>query len=150
MSLIVVVVIVTALSFDFTNGFHDTANSMATSVATGALRPRVAVLASAVLNLVGAFLSIQVAKTVTSGLVDEARITPTIIFAGLVAAVIAKVRADLRGSRGHTAAGSHSSRIADRARPRTPSAGRRSAGFGQAVRVAISARNVWKPAAARA
>jgi inorganic phosphate transporter, PiT family len=88
MSFIVVLVIVTALAFDFTNGFHDTANAMATSVATGALRPRVAVAVSAVLNLAGAFLSIQVAKTVTSGLVDEKKVTPTIIFAGLVAAIM--------------------------------------------------------------
>jgi inorganic phosphate transporter, PiT family len=57
LSLIVLAVIITALLFDFTNGFHDTANAMATSVATGALAPRVAVAISAVLNLVGAFLS---------------------------------------------------------------------------------------------
>jgi PiT family inorganic phosphate transporter len=88
MSLIVIVVIITALTFDFTNGFHDTANAMATSVATGALRPRVAVLVSAVLNLAGAFLSLQVAKTVASGLVDEGRVTPTVIFAGLVGAIL--------------------------------------------------------------
>jgi inorganic phosphate transporter, PiT family len=88
MSLIVVLVIVTALAFDFTNGFHDTANAMATSVATGALRPKVAVLVSAVLNLAGAFLSLEVAKTVASGLVDEGRVTPTIIFAGLVGAIL--------------------------------------------------------------
>jgi inorganic phosphate transporter, PiT family len=88
MTVIVLAVIVTALAFDFTNGFHDTANAMATSVATGALRPRVAVLVSAVLNLVGAFLSLQVAKTVASGLVDEARVTPAIVFAGLIAAIL--------------------------------------------------------------
>ncbi len=62
-------VIVTALAFDFTNGFHDTANAMATSIATGALRPRVAVGLSAVLNLVGAFLSVEVALTVTNAVV---------------------------------------------------------------------------------
>jgi PiT family inorganic phosphate transporter len=88
MSLIVILVIVTALSFDFTNGFHDTANAMATSVATGALRPRVAVAISAVLNLAGAFLSLEVAKTVASGLVDENVITPAVIFAGLIGAII--------------------------------------------------------------
>jgi PiT family inorganic phosphate transporter len=88
MSAIVIVVIITALAFDFTNGFHDTANAMATSVATGALKPRIAVLLSAVLNLAGAFLSLQVAKTVTSGLVDEAQVTPKIIFAGLVGAIL--------------------------------------------------------------
>ncbi|ADJ43040.1 inorganic phosphate transporter PiT family [Amycolatopsis mediterranei S699] len=65
-SLLVVVVVITALIFDFTNGFHDTANSMATSIATGALRTRVAVAISAVLNLVGAFLSVEVAKTISS------------------------------------------------------------------------------------
>jgi len=58
MSVVVVAVVVTALLFDFTNGFHDTANAMATSIATGALKPRVAVAVSAVLNLVGAFLSV--------------------------------------------------------------------------------------------
>ena len=61
---ILVLVVGTALAFDFTNGFHDTGNAMATSIATGALKPKVAVALSAVLNLVGAFLSIEVAKTV--------------------------------------------------------------------------------------
>jgi PiT family inorganic phosphate transporter len=87
-SVIVVVVVVTALIFDFTNGFHDTANAMATSIATGALRPKVAVLVAGVLNLVGAFLSVEVARTVSSGLVDETRITPVVIFAGLVGAIV--------------------------------------------------------------
>ena len=82
MSVAVIAVVLTALVFDFTNGFHDTANAMATSIATGALRPRVAVLLAGVLNLVGAFLSVQVALTISSGLVDEARITPEVIFAG--------------------------------------------------------------------
>lgn len=59
-------VILTSLAFDFTNGFHDTANAMATSIATGALKPKTAVALSAVLNLVGAFLSVQVALTVTN------------------------------------------------------------------------------------
>ena len=68
-SVILTLVIITALGFDFTNGFHDTANAMATSIATGALRPKVAVLLSGVLNLVGAFLSIQVALTVTNAVV---------------------------------------------------------------------------------
>jgi PiT family inorganic phosphate transporter len=62
-------VVVTALGFDFTNGFHDTANAMATSIATGALRPKVAVALSALLNLVGAFLSVAVALTVTNAVV---------------------------------------------------------------------------------
>jgi PiT family inorganic phosphate transporter len=88
MSVIVLAVLVTALLFDFTNGFHDTANAMATSIATGALRPKVAVLLAGVLNLVGAFLSVQVAKTVSSGLVDESKITPVVIFGGLVGAIL--------------------------------------------------------------
>ena len=61
-----VLVIITALAFDFTNGFHDTANAMATSIATKALRPRAAVMLCASLNLVGAFLSVNVALTVTN------------------------------------------------------------------------------------
>jgi PiT family inorganic phosphate transporter len=66
---LLLLVIVTALAFDFTNGFHDTANAMATSIATGALAPKVAVTLSAILNLVGAFLSIEVALTVTNAVV---------------------------------------------------------------------------------
>ena len=88
MSTLVIAVVLTALVFDFTNGFHDTANAMATSIATGALRPRVAVVLAGVLNLVGAFLSVQVALTISSGLVDEARITPAVIFGGLVGAIL--------------------------------------------------------------
>jgi PiT family inorganic phosphate transporter len=88
LSLIVIVVVVTALAFDFTNGFHDTANAMATSIATGALKPKVAVTIAGVLNLVGAFLSVEVAKTISSGLVDETKISPVVIFAGLVGAIL--------------------------------------------------------------
>ncbi len=88
LSLIVILVVVTALAFDFTNGFHDTANAMATSIATGALRPKTAVIIAGALNLVGAFLSVEVAKTISSGLVNEARITPVVIFAGLVGAIL--------------------------------------------------------------
>jgi hypothetical protein len=88
MSTLVIAVVLTALVFDFTNGFHDTANAMATSIATGALRPRVAVVLAGVLNLLGAFLSVQVALTISSGLVDEARITPAVIFGGLVGAIL--------------------------------------------------------------
>ena len=68
-TLVLVLVVVTALGFDFTNGFHDTGNAMATSIATGALRPKVAVALSAVMNLVGAFLSVAVALTVTNAVV---------------------------------------------------------------------------------
>ncbi|WP_016907237.1 inorganic phosphate transporter [Streptomyces xiaopingdaonensis] len=88
-TLLIGIVIVTALVFDFTNGFHDTANAMATTISTGALKPKVAVGMSAVLNLVGAFLSIEVAKTISSGIIDEsAGVRPEVIFAGLVGAVI--------------------------------------------------------------
>jgi len=69
-TVILVLVIVTALAFDFTNGFHDTGNAMATSIATGALKPKVAVGLSAILNLVGAFLSVEVALTITNAVVD--------------------------------------------------------------------------------
>lgn len=64
-TLVVALVIALALFFDFTNGFHDTANAMATPIATGALRPKVAVAIAAVLNLVGAFLSTEVARTIS-------------------------------------------------------------------------------------
>jgi PiT family inorganic phosphate transporter len=88
MNTIVVLVIISALLFDFTNGFHDTANAMATSIATGALSPRAAVLISGALNLVGAFLSVEVARTISSGLVDDTRITATVIFGGLIGAIL--------------------------------------------------------------
>jgi PiT family inorganic phosphate transporter len=89
----VVLVVVFALVFDFTNGFHDTANAMATSVATGALKPRTAVVIAGVLNLVGAFLSTEVAKTISSGIIrtdssGHEMITPALIFAGLVGAIV--------------------------------------------------------------
>lgn len=91
-SLLLVLVVVTALAFDFTNGFHDTANAMATSIATGALRPRVAVAISAVANLVGAFLSTEVAKTISGGLIrgegQGFQIQLAWIFAGLVGAIL--------------------------------------------------------------
>ncbi|MFJ1600430.1 anion permease [Streptomyces sp. NPDC088261] len=85
---LVAIVIVTALAFDFTNGFHDTANAMATSIATGALRPKVAVLISGVLNVVGAFLSTEVAKTISGGIVNDSLVTPAMIFAGLIGAIL--------------------------------------------------------------
>ena len=81
-------VVVTALGFDFTNGFHDTGNAMATSIATGALPPRIAVAISGVLNLVGAFLSTAVAATIASGLVETHLVTPTVVFAGLVGGIL--------------------------------------------------------------
>ncbi|MGP3535258.1 anion permease [Microbacterium sp. RD1] len=89
--IVIVLVILLALFFDFTNGFHDTANAMATPIATGALKPKVAVLLAASLNLVGAFLSTEVAKTISGGIVREDQISaavfPAVIFAGLIGAI---------------------------------------------------------------
>ena len=85
--LLLVIVVITALAFDFTNGFHDTANAMATTIATGALRPRIAVTVAAILNFVGAFISLKVAATVAGGIVDAGAITPTVVFGGLIGAI---------------------------------------------------------------
>ncbi|MFD4632963.1 anion permease [Streptomyces sp. NPDC058284] len=87
-TLLLGIVIVTALVFDFTNGFHDTANAMATTISTGALKPKTAVAMSAVLNLVGAFLSIEVAKTISGGIVNEDGLKTEVIFAALVGAIL--------------------------------------------------------------
>src|SRR6204780_1588185 len=84
---ILVLVVITALAFDFTNGFHDTGNAMATSIATKALEPRVAVALSGVLNLVGAFLSLAVAATIASGLVSTKLVTLTVVAAGLAGGI---------------------------------------------------------------
>jgi PiT family inorganic phosphate transporter len=84
---LLVVVVLVALFFDFTNGFHDTANSIATSVSTRAMSPRVAVLFAAVLNFAGAFVSIKVAATVAKGIVDPGVITLKVVLAGLVGAI---------------------------------------------------------------
>jgi PiT family inorganic phosphate transporter len=84
---ILVIVVGTALAFDFTNGFHDTANVVATSISTGAARPQVAIGIASLLNFVGAFISISVAATVANDVVDAAVITPTIVFAGLIGAI---------------------------------------------------------------
>lgn len=88
--IVVGLVIVVALTFDFTNGFHDTANAMATSIATGALKPKTAVMAAGTLNLVGAFLSTEVAKTISGGIINEQQVTigAEFIFAGLVGAIL--------------------------------------------------------------
>ena len=86
--ILLVLVVVTALCFDFTNGFHDTGNAMATSIATKALSPRIAVALSGVLNLVGAFLSLSVAATIASGLVNTGDVTVTVVFAGLAGGII--------------------------------------------------------------
>jgi PiT family inorganic phosphate transporter len=89
---VVVLVIALALFFDFTNGFHDTANAMATPIATGAIKPKTAVTLAAILNLVGAFLSTEVAKTISGGIIREGnggvQITPDFILAGLIGAII--------------------------------------------------------------
>jgi inorganic phosphate transporter, PiT family len=85
---VLVLVVITALAFDFTNGFHDTGNAMATSIATGALPPRVAVALSGLLNFVGAFLSLAVAATIASGLVNNADVTLTVVAAGLAGGII--------------------------------------------------------------
>ncbi len=85
---VVIAVIIVALVFDFTNGFHDSANAMAGPIATGALKPRTAVIIAAVLNLVGALLSTEVAKTISGGFFDEQLISPPMILAGLCGAII--------------------------------------------------------------
>ena len=85
--LTLVAVVVTALFFDFTNGFHDTANSIATSVSTRALSPRLAVVSAAILNFAGAFVSFAVAATIAKGIVDPTVITLDVVLAGLVGAI---------------------------------------------------------------
>ena len=85
--LTLVAVVAVALFFDFTNGFHDTANSIATSVSTRALAPRPAVLSAAILNVAGAFVSFEVAATVAKGIVDPNVITLDVVLAGLVGAI---------------------------------------------------------------
>ena len=85
--IILVIVVGTALAFDFTNGFHDTANVVATSISTGAAAPRVAIAIAALLNFAGAFISLEVAATVAKDVVDAEVITPTIVFAGLIGAI---------------------------------------------------------------
>jgi PiT family inorganic phosphate transporter len=85
---LLIIVVITALAFDFTNGFHDTGNAMATSIASGALAPKVAVALSAVLNLVGAFLSTAVAATIAKGLIDSNIVTLELVFAGLVGGIV--------------------------------------------------------------
>jgi PiT family inorganic phosphate transporter len=85
--IILVIVVATALGFDFTNGFHDTANVVATGISTRALPPKLAVTLAAILNFIGAFLSLKVAATVAKDIVDPAAITMTIVFAGLIGAI---------------------------------------------------------------
>jgi PiT family inorganic phosphate transporter len=85
--LVLIIVVATALAFDFTNGFHDTANAVATSISTRALAPKTAVALAAILNFVGAFLSLAVAATIASGIVEADLVTPEIVFAGLIGAI---------------------------------------------------------------
>ena len=84
---LLVAVIVTALFFDFTNGFHDTANSIATAVSTRAMTPRQAVTVAAVANLVGAFVTTAVAKTIGQGIIDTGLATEQTILAALIGAI---------------------------------------------------------------
>src|SRR6476660_6289288 len=85
---LLVITIVVALAFDFTNGFHDTANSVATSISTRALSPRLAVLIAAIANLAGAFATTAVAKTVGSGIIDTALATPRTVLAAVIGAIV--------------------------------------------------------------
>src|SRR3982750_898772 len=85
--IIVVIVVATALIFDFTNGFHDTANVVATSISTRAMPPRIAVGYASILNFVGAFISLEVAATVAKDVVNPDLITPLIVFGGLIGAI---------------------------------------------------------------
>src|ERR687889_56254 len=85
--LTVIIVVATALAFDFTNGFHDTANVVATSISTRAMAPRIAVGYAAILNFVGAFISLEVAATVASDVVDPGAISLLVVFGGLVGAI---------------------------------------------------------------
>jgi PiT family inorganic phosphate transporter len=86
-NLLLVIVVVAALAFDFTNGFHDTANVVASAISTRALAPRTAIALASALNFVGAFISLKVAATVATGIIDAGRVTETIAFAGLVGAI---------------------------------------------------------------
>ncbi|MEX1142146.1 MAG: inorganic phosphate transporter [Thermoleophilaceae bacterium] len=85
--LILIIVVVTALVFDFTNGFQDTANVVATSISTRAMPPRVAVAYAAIFNFIGAFISLEVAATIASGIVDAEVVTPQMVFGGLIGAI---------------------------------------------------------------
>jgi inorganic phosphate transporter, PiT family len=85
--IVVALVVVAGVSFDFTNGFHDTANAMATTIATGALPPKVAVGIAAVLNFAGAFISLTVAATIAEGIVESGAITPVVVLGGLIGAI---------------------------------------------------------------
>ncbi len=85
--LLLVIVVVAALAFDFTNGFHDTANVVASAISTRSLAPRTAIAIASVMNFVGAFISLKVAATVATGIINAGQVTETIAFAGLVGAI---------------------------------------------------------------
>ncbi len=85
--IILVIVVVTAIAFDFTNGFHDTANVVAASISTRAIAPRAAVAFASVFNFIGAFISLKVADTVGKGFVSTGSVTTTVVFAGLIGAI---------------------------------------------------------------
>ena len=87
-NVLLVVVVVVALGFDFTNGFHDTANAVATSVSTRALSPRLAVLIAAIANLAGAFVTTAVAKTVGKGIIDSGLANPRTVLAAVAGAIV--------------------------------------------------------------
>ena len=105
---LLVVVVLVALGFDFTNGFHDTANAVATSVSTRALSPRLAVLIAAVANLAGAFVTTAVAKTVGKGIIDTGLATEKTVLAALIGAIVWNLitwRAGLPSSSSHALIG---------------------------------------------
>src|SRR5947209_7249947 len=109
-AVLVILVILVALSFDFTNGFHDTANAIATSVSTHALSPRVAVLLSSVMNFAGAFASLKVAATIASGVIDPSKYTITLMMIasallGAIAWNLLTWRAGLPSSSSHALIG---------------------------------------------
>ena len=87
-TLLLVLVVLMALAFDFVNGFHDTANSIATVVSTGAMRARNAIILASVCNVIGAFMGTEVAKTLGRDILDPALITQTVVLAALTGAII--------------------------------------------------------------
>jgi PiT family inorganic phosphate transporter len=107
-NVLLVVVVLVALGFDFTNGFHDTANAVATSVSTRALSPRLAVLIAAVANLAGAFVTTAVAKTVGKGIIDTGLANEKTVLAALIGAIVWNLitwRAGLPSSSSHALIG---------------------------------------------
>src|SRR5437588_7148896 len=105
---LIVVVVVVALGFDFTNGFHDTANAIATSVSTHALSPRIAVVLSSAMNFVGAFITLKVAATIGSGVANPKDVTLFMTIAALIGAIIWNLitwRAGLPSSSSHALIG---------------------------------------------